>query len=43
MTRTCPVTKKSGEKLTDCKIPLRDIPKECLDRFELAFRFYGVK
>ena len=40
--RTCPVTKKKCGWLSECKIELKDLPGECLDKFEMAFRFYKV-
>jgi len=38
----CPVTKKKCNGLSECKIGLKDLPKECLDKFEMAFKFYKV-
>jgi hypothetical protein len=39
----CPISKKVCKGLCECKIPIKDIPKKCRDKFDAAFRFYRVQ
>lgn len=39
----CPVTNKECGGLSKCNVNLEKLPKECVDKFNTAFRFFGVK